>query len=281
MPYSMHFSNSYVDESDYNDFKTYVKAAESRKETTYLFRYHLSEYVANEATEYERTSTYYIFQGNYGTYKTIDTNAYFAQMWIQLDFDIIDLTFTKDNVETIIPVTMSPMDIAADAAPPVSTQTDKKPLAWWQILLGVIALIVIIVLLMKFAPWLIYGIGKVIAMPFKALSKACKSGRERRREKREEKKKGRQGKKARKQVDKEFDDFHKKCKREEKKVQRDWKKVDVESLKKKIWSGEKSEMELTKTERYALEQDEEWQIEKEIEEAALGLYDDDIDWWMT
>lgn len=252
MPYSMHFSNSYVDESDYNDFKTYVKAAESRKETTYLFRYHLSEYVANEATEYERTSTYYIFQGNYGTYKTIDTNAYFAQMWIQLDFDIIDLTFTKDNVETIIPVTMSPMDIAADAAPPVSTQTDKKPLAWWQILLGVIALIVIIVLLMKFAPWLIYGIGKVIAMPFKALSKACKSGRERRREK-----------------------------REEKKVQRNWKKVDVESLKKKIWSGEKSEMELTKTERYAFEQDEEWQIEKEIEEAALGLYDDDIDWWMT
>ena len=40
-------------------------------------------------------------------------------------------------------------------------------------------------------------------------------------------------------------------------------------------------MELTKTERYALEQDEEWQIEKEIEEAACGYYDDDMDWWMT
>ena len=35
-------------------------------------------------------------------------------------------------------------------------------------------------------------------------------------------------------MDKEFDDFHKKCKREEKKVQRDWKKVDVESLKKRF-----------------------------------------------
>ncbi len=268
----------YVDESDYNDFKAYVKAAESRKETTYLFRYHLSEYVANEATEYERTSTYYIFQGNYGTYKTIDTNAYFAQMWIQLDFDIIDLTFTKDNVETIIPVTMSPMDIAADAAPPVSTQTDKKPLAWWQILLGVIALIVIIVLLIKFAPWLIYGIGKLVAAPFKALRKLCSSGKERRREKWEKKKLERQGKKARKQVDKQFDDFHKKCKREDREVQKNWQKVDVEALKKKIWSGEKSESELTKTERYALNQDEEWLIEKEIEEAACGYYDD-MDWW--
>lgn len=177
----------YVDESDYSDFKTYVKAAASRKETTYLFRYHLSEYVANEATEYERTSTHYVFQGDYGTYKTIDTNAYFAQMWIQLDFDIIDLTFTKDNVDTIIPVTMSPMDIAADAVPPASTQTDRKSPAWWQILLGVIALVIIVVLLLKFAPWLIYGIGKVIAAPFKALGKVCKSGRERRREKKEQK----------------------------------------------------------------------------------------------
>ncbi len=270
----------FVDESDYNDFKSYVKAATGRKETTYLFRYHLSEYVSNEATEYERTSTYYIFQGNVGTYKTVDTNAYFAQMWIQLDFDIIDLTFTKDNVDTIISVIMSPMDIAADATPPVSTQTDKKPLAWWQILLGAIALIVIIVLLIKFAPWLIYGLGKVIEMPFKAIFKACSSGRERRREKREKKRLERKLKKARKPMDKEFSDFDKRCKREEKEVQKNWKKVDVDALKKKIWSGEKSESELTKTERYALNQDEEWLIEQEIEDAMYG-YDDEMDWWMT
>lgn len=197
----------FVDESDYNDFKSYVKAATGRKETTYLFRYHLSEYVSNEATEYERTSTYYIFQGNFGTYKTVDTNAYFAQMWIQLDFDIIDLTFTKDNVDTIIPVIMSPMDIAADATPPVSTQTDKKPLAWWQILLGAIALIVIIVLLIKFAPWLIYGLGKIIAMPFKAIFKACSSGKERRREKRKERKAKKQTERIKKERDADRNDY--------------------------------------------------------------------------
>ena len=64
------------------------------------------------------------------------------------------------------------------------------------------------------------------------------------------------------------------------KFRRIGKKVDVEALKKKIWSGEKSESELTKTERFALNQDEEWLIEKEIEDAMYG-YDDDMDWWMT
>mgnify|MGYP001623243067 FL=1 len=175
---------------------------------------------------------------------------------------------------------MSPTDVFSQTNPPDDITTRGNMLSWWQILLGVIALIVLIVLLVKFAPWLIYGLGKVIAAPFKAISKACSSGRERRREKREKKKLERQGRKARKQVDKEFDNFHKKCKREEKEVQKNWRKVDVEALKKKIWSGEKSESELTKTERYALNQDEEWLIEKEIEDALYG-YDEETDWWMS
>ena len=260
----------YISTADYDGFKKYF---DENKETAtvYLFRYQVSDYISQEASLYKGSGAF--------SFKKVDTNGYFFQETVNLDYDIIDVTFSNGEAETVIPVVMSPIDHIPSATPPIHTTSDVRN-NWWKILLSVIALIVIIVLLLKFAPWLIYGIGKVIAMPFKALSKACKSGKERRREKREEKKKERQGKKARKQVDKEFDDFHKKCKREEKKVQRDWKKVDVESLKKKIWSGEKSEMELTKTERYALEQDEEWQIEKEIEEAACGYYDDDMDWWM-
>lgn len=89
-------------------------------------------------------------------------------MWVQLDFDIIDLTFTKDGVDTVIPVVMSPMDIAADAAPPLITTSDGK-LKWWQILLGIIALIAVVLLLLKFGPLLIYALLKVILIPFQAL----------------------------------------------------------------------------------------------------------------
>lgn len=94
-------------------------------------------------------------------------------MWVQLDFDIIDLTFTKDNVDTIIPVVMSPMDIAADGDAPVITT--KNDLKWWQILLAVLALILIIWLLFKFAPIIVYAVGKVIALPFKAIGALFKS----------------------------------------------------------------------------------------------------------
>ena len=106
-------------------------------------------------------------------------------MWVQLDFDIIDLTFTKNNVDTVIPVIMSPMDIAADGTPPLVTTGDG--LAWWQILLAVLALVLVVILLFKFAPVLVLAVGKVIALPFKAISAAGKSLNERRKEKKEQK----------------------------------------------------------------------------------------------
>ena len=80
---------------------------------------------------------------------------------------------------------MSPMDIAADGAPPVITT--KNHLTWWQILLAVLALILVIWLLFKFAPVLVLAVGKVIAQPFKATSAASKGLKERRKEKKAQK----------------------------------------------------------------------------------------------
>lgn len=179
----------YIAESDYTDFTSYVKSAANKNETVYLFRYYQSEYVSNEATEYKRTTEWYLIGGNFGAYDVLDTNAYFAQTWVQLDFDIIDLTFTKNGVETVIPVIMSPMDIVPDLNPPVSTIKDGG-LKWWQILLGIIALIIIIWLLLKFAPFIIFVVGKVVVLPFKCIGaffKGIGNSAKRRKEKRAEK----------------------------------------------------------------------------------------------
>lgn len=170
----------FVAESDFDELYSYVKKAAAKDETVYLFRYYQSEYFAVELSEgmYE-TGFYTQIVGDmsmpaYGRhYEHEDTNAYLCQMWVQLDFDIIDLTFTKDNVNTIIPVVMSPMDIAADGTPPLVTTKDG--LSWWQILLAVLALILIIWLLFKFAPVIVYAVGKVIALPFKAIGALFKS----------------------------------------------------------------------------------------------------------
>ena len=177
----------FIAESDYNDFRDYVKAAKNKKETVYLFRYYQSEYFAVELVEGKyKTGLHMETIGDmtrpvYGTYFTdTDTNAYLCQMWVQLDFDIIDLTFTKDGVETVIPVIMSPMDIVADATPPLVTTKDGG-FKWWQILLGIIGLIFIIWLLIKFLPLIVYGIGKILALPFKGIAAIFKSGKRRKR----------------------------------------------------------------------------------------------------
>lgn len=182
----------FVAESDYDELYSYVKTAKARDETVYLFRYYQSEYFAVELSEgvYE-TGFYTQIVGDmsmpmYGRhYEHKDTNAYLCQMWVQLDFDIIDLTFTKSNVDTIIPVIMSPMDIAADGTPPLIT--NKDGLAWWQILLAVLALILVIWLLFKFAPIIVLAVGKVIALPFKAIGAAGRKVKERRKEKKTQK----------------------------------------------------------------------------------------------
>ena len=182
----------FVAEGDFDELYSYVKKAAAKDETVYLFRYYQSEYFAVELSEgmYE-TGFYTQIVGDmsmpaYGRhYEHEDTNAYLCQMWVQMDFDIIDLTFTKDNVDTIIPVVMSPMDIAADGTPPLVTTKDG--LSWWQILLAVLALILIIWLLFKFAPVIVYAVGKVIALPFKAIGALFKSKPKERKENKESK----------------------------------------------------------------------------------------------
>ena len=88
----------YVDESDYDELRQYVIESNAKNETVYLFRYYQSVYDSQEAREFKFIEDWTISRGKFGNYEEIDTNAYIAQMWVQLDFDIIDLTFTKDNV---------------------------------------------------------------------------------------------------------------------------------------------------------------------------------------
>ena len=181
----------YVDDSDYKEFSDFCKAAKRKNETVYLFRYKQSEYFSAEVYEgtWKRSWTLNtgglaIAPGYVYSFENSDTNAFIMQQWVQLDFDIIDLTFTKDNVDMVIPVIMSPMDIVVDGDHPVSTKKDGG-LQWWQILLGVIALIFIIWLLIKFLPLIVYGIGKVIALPFKAIGALSKRRKERKQQKQE------------------------------------------------------------------------------------------------
>lgn len=192
----------YVDASDYDEFRQYVIESNAKNETVYLFRYYQSIYDSQEAREFEFVEDWAIARGKFGNYSEIDTNAYIAQMWVQLDFDIIDLTFTKNNVATIIPVVMNPIDIAADADHPVYT-TDDSGTSWWKILLAILLGILVIFLLLKFAPIVFVVIGKAIAIPFKALGAGFKSIGERIKPIHEKNKQQRQERREQKRIERE------------------------------------------------------------------------------
>ncbi len=116
----------YISESDYDDFMDFYKKNKGLA-TVYLFRYQTSDYIAQEATLYEYYKDGSIFTTGKGWQKC-DTNAYFFQQTVNLDFDIIDVTFTTGTVETVIPVVSNPIDVVADAQPPVDTESDRPPL---------------------------------------------------------------------------------------------------------------------------------------------------------
>ena len=128
----------YIAEHDYNAFKSYYEANKADN-TVYLFRYQVSDYISQEASLYEVT---YNWLTDYTLWEK-DTNAYFFQETVNLDFDIIDVTFTADEVSTVLPVLMSPMDIIHDGTPPVHTQSDST-IPWWVwLIVGLLALFII------------------------------------------------------------------------------------------------------------------------------------------
>ena len=172
------YDGLFIAEQDYAEFKEFYDANKAEN-AIYLFRYQVTDFISSEATHFVPETG---LGEKIGAWNSEDTNAYFMQETVNLDFDIIDVTCTKDNVETVLSVVSSPIDNIPDGTPPVHTTSDKR-LAWWQVLLAVLALILVVILLFKFAPVIVLAVGKVIALPFKAIGAASKKAKERRKEK--------------------------------------------------------------------------------------------------
>ncbi|MBQ7879421.1 MAG: hypothetical protein IJ317_02105, partial [Clostridia bacterium] len=168
----------YISESDYDEFYDFYNA-NKKDSTVYLFRYQVSDYMAQEATLFSRGSFLWM-----DTWEQVDTNAYFFQQTVNLDFDVINVTFSNGETETVIPVVASPIDVVPGATPPVKTTSDKKQYGW----LVIVALIVLVLLwyFYPILPPIFKFLGWLISLPFKALGKFFKWLKGRRKEKRED-----------------------------------------------------------------------------------------------
>lgn len=132
--------------------------------TVYLFRYRVSAYEAREAKRFTQSSVA-------ERAKVRDTNNYFFKQSVDLDFDIIDVTFSNGEKDTVIPVAMSPIDIVHAATPPVYVTDDTKSNVW-KIILGIILLVLLIVLLQVTGvlPFVVKAIVWIITLPFRGIA---------------------------------------------------------------------------------------------------------------
>lgn len=144
-------ANYYISEREYDDFYTFYNANKDNA-NIYLLRFATSEYKQMQVYTYQYTSG---LESLFNPVKVIDSNAYFAQTKTYLDFDIIDLEYVKDDVNYVIPVNMSPIDIFPEVTPPV--YWDETVSDFWKYGCGIIAGLIAVYAVYKVAFNIIRG----------------------------------------------------------------------------------------------------------------------------
>lgn len=116
--------------------------------------------------------------------KHISGQAYRAWESVFFDFDIIQLTFNRDGVYTVIPVVSSPMDIVNAITPPVQMPSEWE---WWQILLAIVLIVLLIIILFPILQYILKFLFWLICLPFRAIAALFKGIDNRRKRKTEAK----------------------------------------------------------------------------------------------
>ncbi len=167
----------YVHADDFDEFEKFYKTNKAAN-NVFLLRFAVTDYYSNMQTVFDS-----------GFFSTADKKStYMAQETVFLDFDIIELTFKRDTTETIIPVVASPIDVVGGISAPIVTEG----LAWWKIVLALLALIILVLILWPVMPYVIRALLWIILLPFKAIAALFRaisnSIKKRRREKNDTKK---------------------------------------------------------------------------------------------
>ena len=157
------------------EFREFYDDSVKEDKTVVLFRFAQTDYENLPVIAYNWASGKNI-SGQYGK------DTYIIQESVFLNFDIIELTFNKEGVYTVIPVVNSPIDIYNDITIP-----DNTGLEWWQILLALICLILVLWLLSVtgLLPLMIKLIIWVILLPFKLIKALVKAITKKRKKKKE------------------------------------------------------------------------------------------------
>lgn len=154
----------FINENDVADLKSYYEQNNITNHIV-LFRFAQSDYMSAK-----------VWSNVTEDYSKIEV-GYAAKETVYLSFDIISLTFYRDGLYTVIPVVMSPIDIAGDITPPPSgcgNWGDCAGFPWWIIPVIILA-VILFILLLPLLPSLLLALGKFLLLLLKLLWKIIKA----------------------------------------------------------------------------------------------------------
>ena len=155
-----------ISESDYEDFMKYKN--DNPNCTIFLFRYMVSDYSALNGIVFHETDSGYLagYEGAFDV-STDDVNARVFSETVNLDFDVIDVTFSKDGQYLNIPVVASPQDIVHDST--MALNNGRNSVSTFLVLLVTIIIIILIIVLFPYLKPIFNAIVFIILLPFKAI----------------------------------------------------------------------------------------------------------------
>lgn len=148
-----------INYSDVSDFREFVRVSEAEGKTVVLFRFASTDYFSEPIIIADPDG------GLLGIVKNISGQAYRAWQSVFLDFDVIQLSFSKDGELYVFPAVSNPQDIINPIDPPVLFP-DENVL---KLILGLILLLFVVIILAPFVPVVLRGIVYIVLLPFRFL----------------------------------------------------------------------------------------------------------------
>ncbi|MCD7729843.1 MAG: hypothetical protein LUI60_08075 [Clostridia bacterium] len=182
-----------IGEGDVESFKTACSEAKANDETVVLMRFASSTYYSAPCTQAMCSSSVSdphltLVKDTSTQWGDGDYSAYVFQETVYLNFDIISLTFTSDGQETVIPVVMSPIDLAGGSTPPLEEDYGTSGTSIFMIIVALLLLLLLVIILFPVLPYIVKGVVWVVALPFKGIGAVFRTASKKKDKEPEEKK---------------------------------------------------------------------------------------------
>ena len=142
-----------IAEKDVNALKAFYAESALNNQRVILFRFATSEYRSLSVDAFDLHAP----ESPNGILGSWERNVgYVATQTVFLDFDIIQLTFKRDDIYKVIPVVARPIDVVSDLTPPYQA----PGIDWWAIIKKILLWAAVILLVIIFGPSIINAIFK-------------------------------------------------------------------------------------------------------------------------